>query len=199
MKDRTRPDATAAADIDRSLIRAIAAGRQQALADLVARHGLGLTAFARRYLGGSREEAEDIVQEVFLTVWRKADRFDPERGQVTTWLYRITVNRCIDLRRKNALLRLIGLDSAAAEPVADVPDAETEIAARSELVQAKAGICKLPQRQRMALLLRAVADLDIPAIAEVMGTSSGSVEQLLVRARRSLRDHMAQQGKGPKR
>lgn len=169
---------------------AIAAGRQPALAQLVERHGRGLTAFVRRYLGGAREDAEDVVQEVFWTVWRKAARFDPDRAQVTTWLYRIAANRCIDVGRRNALLRFVGLDALPVDPKLDQPDAEMTVAGRSELARARIGILDLPRRQRMALLLRAVADLDIPAIAEVMGTSSGSVEQLLVRARRALRAHM---------
>ncbi|MGO7212498.1 RNA polymerase sigma factor [Rhizobium ruizarguesonis] len=175
---------------------AIAAGRQHALAQLVERHGKGLTAFARRYLGSSCEDAEDIVQEVFWTVWRKAAHFDPDRAQVTTWLYRIAANRCIDVGRRNTFLRFVGLDATPADLTLDEPGAESEISGRSELALVRKGILKLPQRQRMALLLRAVADLDVPAIALVMRTSSGSVEQLLVRARRALREHMKQAGGG---
>lgn len=177
---------------------AIAAGRQHALAQLVERHGKGLTAFVRRYLGGSREDAEDIVQEVFWTIWRKAADFDPDRAQVTTWLYRIAANRCIDVGRRNALLRFVGLDAIPADPTSDEPDAEARISGRSELALARKGILDLPQRQRMALLLRAVADLDVPEIAQVMGTTGGSVEQLLVRARRALREHMEKVGGGPR-
>ncbi|CDN57977.1 RNA polymerase sigma factor (plasmid) [Neorhizobium galegae bv. officinalis bv. officinalis str. HAMBI 1141] len=175
---------------------AIAAGRQHALAQLVERHGEGLTAFARRYLGSSREDAEDVVQEVFWTVWRKAAHFDPDRAQVTTWLYRIAANRCIDIGRRNALLRFVGLDAMPADPSLDEPDAEVRVSGRSELSLARKGILDLPRRQRMALLLRAVADLDVAEIAQVMGTTGGSVEQLLVRARRALREHMAKAGSG---
>jgi len=66
--------------------------------------------------------------------------------------------------------------------------------ARQELAIVRAGLDKLPERQRMALLLRAVADLDVPAIAEVMEASAGSVEQLLVRARRTLRAQLSEAG-----
>ena len=55
----------------------------------------------------------------------------------------------------------------------------------------RGGLSAWPERQRMALLLRAVADMDVPDIAAVMGTSVGSTEQLLVRGRRALRQHMA--------
>lgn len=196
MEGDTRPVAQSGADIDRKLMQAIAAGRQHALAQLVERHGKGLIAFARRYLGGSRDDAEDIVQEVFWTVWRKAAQFNPDRAQVTTWLYRIAANRCIDTARRSALLRFVGLDAMSADPALEEPDAEAEVSGRSELALARKGILDLPRRQRMALLLRAVADLDVPAIAEVMGTSNGSVEQLLVRARRTLREYMEQTGGG---
>lgn len=178
------------ADIDRSLMRAIAAGQQHALTQLMARHGRGLTAFARRYLGASGEEAEDVVQEVFWAAWRIADQFDPARAQVATWLYRIAANRCIDIGRRKAVLRFVGLDALPAEPFLDGRDIDANLSRQAELALARQGILNLPGRQRMALLLRAVADLDVPEIAAVMAATPGSVEQLLVRARRSLRAHM---------
>lgn len=178
-----------AEDIDRALMRRVAAGHQDALRQLIDRHGHGVTALARRYLSRSADVAEDVAQEVFIAVWRKAQSFDPDKGRVAAWIYRIAANRCIDLARRRALLRFVGLDAAAGVG-AETPDGETAAASRSELAQARAGIAALPRRQRLALLLRAVGDLDVPEIATAMGTTSGSVEQLLVRARRALRQHM---------
>jgi RNA polymerase sigma-70 factor (ECF subfamily) len=175
---------------DDHLLARIAAGNQGALASLIARHGRGLRIFAARYLGNAGD-AEDVVQDVFVSVWKNAGRFDPRRARVSTWLYKITANRCIDQRRRQALRRFIGLEDLESDLASEAPDAETSVSSRQELSAVRDGISGLPQRQRMALLLRAVADLDVPAIAEVMGTSAGSIEQLLVRARRGLRDHMA--------
>ena len=179
-----------AADGDEELLARIAAGSQAALSALMARHGRGLRPFAARYLGHAAD-AEDVVQEVFVTVWKQAARFDPGRARASTWLYRITANRCIDQRRRRALRNFFGLDDIAQEPAAPEANAETATAAKQELAIVRDGLSRLPERQRMALLLRAVGELDIGAIAEVMGASAGSVEQLLVRGRRALRDHLA--------
>jgi RNA polymerase sigma-70 factor (ECF subfamily) len=154
--------------------------------------------FAARYLGNAGD-AEDVVQEVFVAVWKQATRFDPAKGRASTWLYRITANRCIDQRRRRALRSFIGLDDIGDELVSPEADAEATTAARQELAIVRDGLSRLPERQRMAVLLRAVGDLDIAAIAEVMGSSIGSAEQLLVRGRRALRDHLAMAAVGRER
>ncbi|TSE03862.1 sigma-70 family RNA polymerase sigma factor [Mesorhizobium intechi] len=183
---------------DDELLAAIAAGSQSALSELIVRHGRGLRIFAARYLGNAGD-AEDVVQEVFVTVWKQAARFDPAKGRASTWLYRITANRCIDQRRRRALRSFIGLNDVRDEVAAPEADAEATTAARQELAIVRDGLSRLPERQRMAVLLRAVGDLDIAAIAEVMGGSVGSAEQLLVRGRRALRDHLAMAAVGRER
>ncbi|WKL28360.1 RNA polymerase sigma factor (plasmid) [Sinorhizobium meliloti] len=119
---------------------------------------------------------------------------DPSKGRATTWLYRIAANRCIDVRRWRKFRILIGFEEAHERSLSEDPEADTLIGARQELAIVRACLDKLPDRQRMALLLRAVADLDVPAIAEVMEASTGSVEQLLVRARRTLRAQLREAG-----
>ncbi|PTE08542.1 RNA polymerase sigma factor [Mesorhizobium helmanticense] len=183
---------------DDELLARVAAGNQGALSELIARHGRGLRVFAARYLG-NEGDAEDLVQEVFVTVWKQAARFDPARGRASTWLYRITANRCIDQRRRRALRSFIWLDDVRDEVPSPEADAEATTAARQELAIVRDGLSRLPERQRMAVLLRAVGDLDIAAIAEVMGGSAGSAEQLLVRGRRALRDHLAMAAAGRER
>lgn len=176
---------------DTDLLVRIAAGEQVALRRLIDRHGRGLRLFAARYLGNA-EDAEDVVQDVFVAVWKHAGRFKPDKGRAATWLYRIAANRCIDLRRWRRFRTFVGLGDVEDALPAEQPDAVAGIGARQELAIVRSGLAELPERQRMALLLRTVADLDVPAIAQVMGSTSGSVEQLLVRARRSLRERVAQ-------
>ena len=172
------------------LIAAMATGNRRALGRLIALHGRGLTLVATRYL--SREdEAEEIVQDTFLRAWRHAGRYDPAKAKVLTWLYRITVNLCIDRQRRNALRRFIGFEDVARNGTFEVedlqPTAETRFGDQAQLAQVRTAIAGLPDRQRMALLLSAVGELDNPEIAEAMRISRGAVEQLLVRARRTLR------------
>lgn len=175
---------------DDRLLRRVASGDQAALARIIDRHGRGLRLFAARLLG-RHSDAEDVVQDVFVAVWKHAGRFDPAKGKATTWLYRITANRCIDMRRRRSFRAFIGLDAMVDEPVGVEPAADERLGARQELAIARSGLSALPERQRMALLLRAVAGMDVPEIAAVMETSVGSAEQLLVRGRRALREHMA--------
>jgi RNA polymerase sigma-70 factor, ECF subfamily len=171
------------------LMAEIAAGRETALARLMGLFGRDIAVFAARYLG-NRADGDEIAQETFLRVWRMAGRYDPARARVATWLYRIAANLCIDRHRRNRFWRIFGRESAEdwAEVLADpAPDATMVVAGRQRLARVRVGIAALPDRQRMAIMLCAVAGLETPAIAEAMGTSAGAVEQLLVRARRQLR------------
>ncbi|WP_309665724.1 sigma-70 family RNA polymerase sigma factor [Tabrizicola sp.] len=176
-------------DEDAALISAVANGRESALAQLIARHGRGLAAIATRYLSNPAE-AEDVVQEVFVRVWSHAARFDPTRARATTWLYAIAVRLCIDRLRKLRLRRFFGLGAGidSLDDISDTaPATDSALASRQELALTRTAIAALPDRQRMAILLSAVAGLETSRIAETLDISVGAVEQLLVRARRTLR------------
>ncbi len=171
------------------LMRDIAAGREPALARLIALYGRGLTLYASRFLS-SPSEGDEVVQEAFLKVWQTAARYDPDRAAVSTWLYRITANLCIDRQRRGRFWRFFArhdIADLADEMPDDAPDAPTTVAARQRLAQIRRAIAALPGRQRQAILLTAVAGMDSREIAAIMDTNQGAVEQLLVRARRSLR------------
>ena len=176
------PDQTVAA----ALMTEIARGDRRALGQLITMHGRRLTMLATRYLR-REDDAEEVVQDVFVRAWRHAGRYDPAKAKVSTWLYRIAVNLCIDRQRKQAFLWFVGLDDDAPQ----VPDPQPTVADRmvsaQQLAQVRAAMDDLPNRQRMALLLSAVAEMDNTETAEAMGISVGAVEQLLVRARRTLR------------
>ncbi len=173
----------------KALMLDIAAGGEAALVRLIAIYGRGLTLYASRFLG-SQSEGDDVVQETFLKVWQMAARYDPDRAAVSTWIYRITANLCIDRQRRGRVWRLFGRTdiSAVADEIPDeAPDAPTTVAARQQLAQVRRAIAGLPDRQRQAILLTAVAEMDSREIAAIMDTNQGAVEQLLVRARRTLR------------
>jgi RNA polymerase sigma-70 factor (ECF subfamily) len=168
----------------------IALGREAAMADLVRMYGRGLTLYVARFLGNP-SQAEDVAQEVFVRAWMQARRYDPGRGSVAAWLYRIATNLCIDRQRRARFRRFFAMADVAEmadDLAAGEPDAETTLAARETLDQVRQAIAGLPGRQRMAILLAAVGGMDTGEIAGIMGTSRGSVEQLLVRSRRTLRE-----------
>lgn len=174
---------------DQALMHDIASGHRPALARLMAQHARGIAVFSGRFLGQAAD-GDDVAQEVFLRVWAQARKYDPARASVTTWLYRIATNLCIDRQRRNRFWRIFG--RVQADDVADIlpddaPGATQSLAARQRLAKVRATIATLPARQRTAILLTAVAEMETDAVAAVMKTSAGAVEQLLVRARRTLR------------
>jgi RNA polymerase sigma-70 factor, ECF subfamily len=172
-----------------ALMRQIADGRDAALARLIALYGPGITRFATRFLGNAAD-GDEVAQDTFVRAWREAARYDPAKAAVSTWLYRIATNLCIDRQRRGRFWRLVGrgaVDAVDTDIADDAAGAERTLSALQDLAAIRRDIAALPDRQRMAILLAVVADLETPAIAAIMGASRGSVEQLLVRARQSLR------------
>lgn len=182
-------DRRVSASDDQALMQDIAGGHRPALARLMAQHARGVALFAGRFLANAAD-GDDVAQEVFVRVWQQARKYDAGKASVATWIYRITTNLCIDRQRRNRFWRLLGrvqVDDLADILPDDAPGASQTLAAKQRLAQVRGGIARLPARQRMAILLVAVGEMDADAVAAVMKTSQGAVEQLLVRARRSLR------------
>ncbi len=164
---------------------ALARGERQALMRLIALYGPGL----RRYMAGALHqpgEAEDVAQELFLRAWKHAGKYDPAKGAVSTWLYRMAVNLCIDHNRRTRFRRFVGLEDMP-EPEDVTPGAEGGLAARQQLDRVRGAIALLPERQRRAILLKAAGELSTAEIAAALSVSTGAAEQLLVRARAALR------------
>ena len=182
-------EALAGEATDEVLIQRIGAGDQRAFAEIVRRHGGRLKALALRFAGGAAE-ADDIVQETFWSVWRNAARWQPGGPPFAAYLTRMAMNRAIDADRRRRLRRFFGLEEAG-ETADPEPAADTRLAASKELTDVTRDIRSLPVRQRAAILLAAEGARTNAEIAEAMGLSVGAVEQLLVRARRTLRNHLA--------
>jgi RNA polymerase sigma-70 factor (ECF subfamily) len=173
-------------ETDDDLLRAAASGSERAFGLLVARHIDRVRSIAKGFTG-NLADADDIAQEVFLTVWRKAASWEPGAARFTTWVYRITANKCIDRHRRMRLRRWIGLEAVESVLASD-DDPERTIAGRGALEIAMRAMANLPDRQRMAIVLSVAGEQSNAEIAEAMGLSVGAVEQLLVRARRALRN-----------
>jgi RNA polymerase sigma-70 factor (ECF subfamily) len=147
---------------------------------------------AHRMLQDKRD-AEDVTQEVFLEAYKSLTNFRAE-SQLSTWLYRIAVNRSLNHQRKKKLHRWLALDFDTTENSVDKlrlhganedgPDAVMEKKDIERIVQG--AINSLPDRQRTALLLHRYEELSYDDIAGVMGVTIASVESLLHRAKQSL-------------
>src|SRR5438874_8682272 len=166
---------------DERLVALTRRGNHAAFETLCARYQSRLLAFCRHMLA-SREDAEDVLQEVFAAAFN-AVLADERAINVRPWLYRIARNRSLNhLRRASA----IGVDSMDVH-FADHGLSTSDHAIRRESFrELLSDVHKLPETQRTALLLREIDALSYEQIAQAMDTTVPSVKSLLVRARISL-------------
>ncbi|ABD05470.1 sigma-24 (FecI-like) [Rhodopseudomonas palustris HaA2] len=176
-------DPDAPRDIDEELLDRLAANDEAAFRLLVERHIDRAFGIALRLLG-SRADAEDVVQDTMLKVWTHRGRWEHGRAKFSTWLYRVVTNRCIDLHRRP---RTDNVD-AVPEPADAKPDACSTMQ-RNEITQLlETAIQKLPEQQRVAVILSYHENMSNGDIAEVMSTTVAAVESLLKRGRQQLRE-----------
>ena len=181
-----------ASDPDWDLVARVAAGDRDAFGELVERHHRRLLRVCERLLGDA-EEARDAVQEVFLKVMVKAGGFRP-KALVSTWLYRVAVNHCLNVLRRRRLRRWVSLsaadddDAVAAppEPAEERADPHRELDARRRWGVVHRAITGLPPNQRAVLVLARFEELSYKEIAETLGITLGAVESRLFRAMRAL-------------
>jgi RNA polymerase sigma factor (sigma-70 family) len=166
---------------DEKLIAIVRSGNAGAFEAIVDRYQGRLLGFCRQMLG-STEDAEDVLQEVFVNAY-KAMVADQREINLRPWLYRIARNRCLNFLRKPTADAQESMDMVPAVEAASTAEC---VHNREEFRQILADVSKLPETQRSALLLREMDALSYEEIAAAMDTTVPSVKSLLVRARISL-------------
>jgi RNA polymerase sigma-70 factor (ECF subfamily) len=176
------------AELDQVLIRRCRAGDDEAFALLFEQYKN--LVYRTTYLTlGTAAEADDILQEVFLQVHRSLDSYDPSRGAFTTWLHRITVNRCLNWRR--CRLRSDSFEEIAEEWPADEtlePDRRADRYSDDECV--RRALRRLSPKLRVAVILRHYWDLSYAEIAEIMDLPLGTIKSRLNLAMRLMHDDL---------
>ena len=178
---------------DQELIQKAAAKDHEAFKTLVDRYQ-ALVVNTCYGLLGNRQDAEDVAQEVFLEVYRSADKFRQD-AKLSTWLYRIAVNRSLNFIRDNKWSRRLRSITALLEngreqitnasgPDASRPDVALEEKERNLAVQK--AVNSLPPKQRAAFVLHKYEGLSYQEIAGIMHRSLSSVESLIHRAKSNL-------------
>ena len=179
------------ADPDWELVARVATGDRDAFGELVEKHHRRLLRVCERLLGDA-DDARDAVQEVFLKVMVKAAGLRP-RALVSTWLYRVAVNHCLNALRRRRIRRWVSLSPAAEEsaappvdPAEERADPHRELEARRRWSAVRRAIAALPPSQRAVLVLARFEELSYKEIAETLGITMGAVESRLFRAMRAL-------------
>jgi RNA polymerase sigma factor (sigma-70 family) len=166
---------------DERLIALVRRGNHAAFETLVSRYQARLLAFCRHMLG-SREDAEDVLQEVFTAAFN-AILADERAINARPWLYRIARNRSLNHLRRAQPIGVDSMDIHLSEHGTTTAD---KVDKREQFRELIADVQELPETQRTALLLREIDALSYEQIAEAMETTIPSVKSLLVRARVSL-------------
>jgi RNA polymerase sigma-70 factor, ECF subfamily len=169
------------------LLARLRAGDPRAFEELVVTYQHRVFGVALRMLG-SRAEAEEIAQEVFLRAYRAMAEFRGE-ARLSTWLYAIVSRLCLN-RLESPDRRVARGDAALADIAAATPDAAAE-AERAELDAAlHAAIAELPDDRRLVLVLRDIDGLSYEQIAETLALDLGTVRSRLHRARMQLKEKL---------
>jgi RNA polymerase sigma-70 factor (ECF subfamily) len=182
MAGRSDIESSHARDQEGALLLAFGQGDGAAAAALIDLVSPRVLAQATRMIG-NRAEAEEIAQEAMLKMWRASKSGEIYKAKVSTWLYSVTANLCIDrLRHRRATLPIQDLPEPV-DPTPAVAQVMLEQARKSALC---AALANLPERQALAVSLRFIEGLQNPEIADIMGVSIEAVESLTARGKRAL-------------
>jgi len=166
---------------DEALLRRYAEGDAAAARLLVTRLAPAVLRLARRLLDDAAE-AEDVTQEAMLRLWQIAPDWQSGAARPSTWLYRVAFNLATDRLRRR---RGVALD-AVEEPVNPAPAVLDDMIAADRARALELALSALPERQRVAVMLRHLEGLPNPEIAVVMGVGVEAVESLIARGKRRL-------------
>ena len=180
---------------DTELIERFQQGDTAAFDTLFTRYQKRTYRLVQRFIS-NREDALDLTQDAFIRAYQGLGDFKSQ-CQFYSWLYRITVNLCIDFLRKKSRSEVLLYDSdeSGELPMANIPDPRAESPAKAvenkELrTHIRKAVRRLPPKQRQIFILRHWDGLSLKDIAAVVGRSDGTVKAHLLHAHRNLRKHL---------
>lgn len=168
---------------DDELVTRLAERDEAAFAQLLERHLENIRSLCWRVLA-SANDADDIAHNVFLKLWQKPQLYRAGKAKFSTWLYRVTLNACIDIKRRKGTPVLEVLEETIAD---DKPTPERALQERQRAERVMKAVAALPERQRHAIALSHYRGLSNIEAAQILKTSIEAVESLLGRARRTLK------------
>jgi|JI10StandDraft_1071094.scaffolds.fasta_scaffold267111_2 RNA polymerase sigma-70 factor (ECF subfamily) len=182
----TRPVEASAADADTELIVRFQAGDGQAFRPLYQRHSPAVYRLALR-MTGSTADAEDITQVVFERVWHALGRFRTGEAQLSTWLYRVAANACLDHLKSAPRRRERGLEPEVAARQADVGRSpEAQLAADQTRSRIEQALLALPEKYRVVVVLRDIEERSYEEIRAILELPITTLKMRAVRGREKL-------------
>ena len=186
MERQKTTGAMSEADLAR-LLSQVRTGDTEAWGELYRQYAPAIFRFCRRLLP-TREDAEDATTEIFVKVRQKIGTYDSSRP-FTAWLYKVASNHCWDTLRRRRIRQDLETGDLETLPLEHPDPGQLERLQNEHTSKAvRAGLARLPDRARMALVLRYYADMSYEEIADTLGVRRPFVGVLLLRARHQLRD-----------
>lgn len=194
-KNVTQNEGTEENTTDIALMQLIAQGDEQAFESLIERHQYAVIGTVAKMLG-NYADAEDIAQQVFIRLWKSAARYEP-KAKFTTYLFTITRNLVFNESRKKKRRKEHSVEEREDDHHLQTPDEQAlspdKEALQQELQSAvDSAIASLPEKQRMAVILRRYEGMPYEEIAKVLELSISAVKSQLFRARTTLREALQQ-------
>ena len=174
---------------DRALVARVTEGDGGALEALYGRYGRACYALARRILT-DEQLAQDAVQEVFLTVWRDASRFDASRGGFSTWLLSMTHHKAVDSVRREENLRKRRTSADVLETTEAEAKVDDEVWSLLRRERVRTVLATLPEPQREALVLAYFGGYTQREIAGLTSTPLGTVKTRMLAGMRRMKDSL---------
>jgi RNA polymerase sigma-70 factor (ECF subfamily) len=184
---------------DNDLVRAVREGDSEKYAEIIERYQGKLFVYIFR-LVGNREEAEDLLQDVFIKTYRNLNSFDVER-KFSSWIYRIAHNEAVNYIKRKSLKRFIPWESVTSikdklESSSSSEEGADERWLRKETSQeVEKAILKLPLKYRQVLTLRYYSDNSYEEISEILGRPVNTVGTLINRAKKKLAEELKELNK----
>jgi len=194
-KITTRDIETTGNEHDIALMLKVRSGDENAFEELIERHQSAVIGTVAKMLGNA-SEAEDIAQQVFIRLWKSAPRYKP-KAKFTTFLFTITRNLVFNESRRKSRKKEFSMEEREDDFHLQTKDSQgaspDQELLQQELRQAiDQSIAKLPEKQRLAVILRRYEDMPYEEIGGIVGLSVSATKSQLFRARQTLRDELQQ-------
>jgi RNA polymerase sigma-70 factor (ECF subfamily) len=169
---------------DHELMHRAAQGDMRAYRMLVGKHLVKGVKVAERMLG-NRQDAEDVMQETCLKIWKEAPRWRPE-AKFSTWLYRVILNACLDRKRRVVPVMVHEFEDI----IDDKPASDDVLMWKQKSDKVKRVLQSLPDRQRAAVVLSYYEEMSNQEAADALGMGLNAFQQLLFRAKQKMKEQL---------